>query len=162
MTHFVSTSQAATLVLPHSVSWNITLLSNLNPLLHSMWWTETKKRVINTVKRKESHVWLRRSRWGRCWGRAVPLLHSTPTSARCWWSCRALIDDCIHACALGFLYGMWVSSEWKLISCKDTRVINTEVFFFSVKGKKTLEIVFISSLYCPLSSHNGSCSLSLL
>lgn len=111
------------------------LLSNLSPPLHSLWWTGTKTRVINTVKCGESHVWLRRSWGGRCRGRAVPVLPSTPTSARCWWSFRALIDECIHACALGFPDGMWVSSERKLISCKDTRVMNMEVFsFFSERG----------------------------
>lgn len=171
MTHFVSTFQAAPLrlcivlllnILYHYFAVKHRLLlpepSKPRPSVtqhvanrHRRLILLAKKRVINTVKRKKSHVWLSRFRWGRLLARAVPLLLSAPTSARCWWSGRALIDDCIHDGALGFLYSMWVSAEWKLISCKDTRVMNTEVFsFFSKKNKKIprRDSFFFSSHLC--------------
>lgn len=173
MTHSVSASQTAALmfwivrrlrVLKHYSAVKLCLL------LPELWKPSVTQHVVNrrqhlivlaeeqTIRRpKMSRVWPSRLRWWRFLVCAVPLLLGTPTSARCW-GCRALIDDCIYAGALGFLYCMWVFAEWKLISCEDTRVMNMEVF--SLCFPKSWDSL-ISSLCSLLSLHNGSCNRSL-
>lgn len=177
MTHFVSTFQTAALksalssllnILSHSLLCRLLLPDRSKPRPHGHAACGEQTKAPNSFGQVTGYKYCQMQSSVNqdvlCltqWVSVRVRLLNTPTSSWCWWSCRALIDDCTSMPVLRGSFTVW--------GCplrKTSRFLQRHKgdvwkgFGFSKKIPLSLETVLISTLCCLLSHRNGSCSFN--